>query len=417
VSDSHLASPKPPYAGLPRRLAAVAIDAVLAWVVLAVAANVLVPGAIGNHPSPDETAALGLITLLVITAWFNYLVISEWRWGQTLGKRALRIAVGGEGGRAISWNRALVRNLALLVDVVPGPVMIALSSRKQRIGDRLAHTIVVVKRSPQPTEDRHRALAAGGDAATSGSSSAAGAPPTPSTPPPTEAAPGAEPARPSPAWGPARVAGGIGVLLVSTVVEVGVVSAFDPDLSSLGAKLAAQALLAVTLVAVAFAIGAVGFGAASPQSLGLRRPLRSPLGLAAAAYLGYIVIAIAYSSVIHPEQEDVTRDLGFGHGVLGALAAGVLIVVAAPVSEEIFFRGFIFGGLRRRLSFPLAALISALIFGVFHYTGPGSIGVVPQLAFLGFALAWVYEETGSIYPTVAIHALNNALAFALLTSS
>ena len=69
-----------------------------------------------------------------------------------------------------------------------------------------------------------------------------------------------------------------------------------------------------------------------------------------------------------------------------------------------------------RLSFPAAALISAAIFGLFHYTGAGSIRVVPQLAFLGFALCWVYEETGSIYPTMAIHALNNALAFALLTS-
>jgi uncharacterized protein len=416
MSDSHLASPDPRYAGLLRRLAAVAIDALLAWVVLAVAANVLVPGAIGNDPTPDETATLGLITLLVLTVWFHYLVISEWRWGQTLGKRALRIAVGDEGGRAISWNRAVVRNLALLVDVVTGPVTIALSARGQRIGDRLAHTVVVVKPKPHSIEDHHRALAAG-DAATSGSASASGAPPAPSAPPPAQPSPGATPAGPSPAWGPARVAGGIGVLLVTTLVEVGVVSAFDPDLSSVGAKLVAQALLAVTLVGVAFTIGAVGFGAASPQSLGLRRPLRSPLGLAAAAYLGYIVIAVAYSSVVHPQQEDVTRDLGFGHGALGALAAGVLIVVAAPVSEEIFFRGFIFGGLRRRLSFPLAALISALIFGVFHYTGPGSIGVVPQLAFLGFALAWVYEETGSIYPTVAIHALNNALAFALLTSS
>ena len=417
MSDSLLASPKPRYAGLTRRLAAVAIDALLAWVALAVAANVLVPGAIGNDPTPDERATLGLITLLVITTWFNYLVISEWRWGQTLGKRVLRIAVGGEGGRAVSWNRALVRNLFLLVDLVAGPVSIALSARRQRIGDRLARTVVVVKRSPQSIEDRQMAFAARGDAATSGSASAAGGPSAPSAPPPTSSPPGASPAGPSPAWGPARVAGGIGVLLVATLVEVGVVSAFDPDLSSLGAKLVAQALLAVTLVGVAFTIGAVGFGAASPQALGLRRPLRSPIGLAAAAYLGYIVIAVAYSSFIHPQQEDVTRDLGFGHGVLGALAAGILIVVAAPLSEEIFFRGFIFGGLRRRLSFPLAAVISALIFGLFHYTGPGSIGVVPQLAFLGFALAWVYEETGSIYPTVAIHAINNGLAFALLTSS
>jgi membrane protease YdiL (CAAX protease family) len=41
---------------------------------------------------------------------------------------------------------------------------------------------------------------------------------------------------------------------------------------------------------------------------------------------------------------------------------------------------------------------------------------LPQLAFLGLALAWVYERTGSIYPTICMHALNNALAFAILAS-
>jgi len=91
-------------------------------------------------------------------------------------------------------------------------------------------------------------------------------------------------------------------------------------------------------------------------------------------------------------------------------------VIAAPLSEELFFRGFIFGGLRNRLSFPVAAVFSAAIFGLFHYTGPDSIAVVPQLALLGFALAWLYEKTGSIYPPIAVHAVNNALAFAILTS-
>jgi membrane protease YdiL (CAAX protease family) len=57
-----------------------------------------------------------------------------------------------------------------------------------------------------------------------------------------------------------------------------------------------------------------------------------------------------------------------------------------------------------------------VIFGLFHYTGASSITVVPQLAFLGFALCCVYEETGSIYPTIALHMLNNALAFIVLTS-
>ena len=39
-----------------------------------------------------------------------------------------------------------------------------------------------------------------------------------------------------------------------------------------------------------------------------------------------------------------------------------------------------------------------------------------QLSIFGLALAWLYERTGSIWPTIAVHALNNAIAFALLTS-
>ena len=219
------------------------------------------------------------------------------------------------------------------------------------------------------------------------------------------------------AWGPGRVAAGIGALLLTTIFEVGVVSAFDPDLDSLAARLVTQAMLAVTLVGIAFAVaGGKGGGIASSQALGLRRPLRSPFGMAAAAYLGYVVIALVYSSIVHPHQEDVTRDLGFGDSAFGTIAAGALIVVAAPISEEIFFRGFIFGGLRHRLSFPVAAVLSGAIFGLFHFTGADSFGVVPQLALFGFALAWLYEETGSIYPTIAVHAVNNALAFAILTS-
>jgi membrane protease YdiL (CAAX protease family) len=219
------------------------------------------------------------------------------------------------------------------------------------------------------------------------------------------------------AWGPGRVAAGIGALLLTTIFEVGVVSAFDPDLDSLAARLVTQALLAVTLVGIAFAVaGGKSGGIASAQALGLRRPLRSPFGMAAAADIGYIVIALLYSTIVHPHQEDVTRDLGFGHGAFGTIVAGVLIVVAAPISEEVFFRGFIFGGLRHRMSFPVAAVLSGAIFGLFHFTGPGSFGVVPQLALLGFVLAWLYEETGSIYPTIGVHAVNNALAFAILTS-
>jgi hypothetical protein len=224
-------------------------------------------------------------------------------------------------------------------------------------------------------------------------------------------------------WGPGRVGVGILVLLVLSVIEVAIVSIFDPGLDTLGARLAAQALLAFTLIGIAFTVSAdhgfPGTSAIPRWLLGLRRPLRRPMAvvaIAAAAVVAYFIFAAVYSALAHPHQKDITRDLGFGHGDIGTVAAGFLIIVAAPLSEETFFRGFLFGGFRRRLSFPVAALISGAIFGLFHYTGAGSLAVVPQLAFLGFALCWVYEETGSIYPTIAIHMLNNTLAFIVLTS-
>jgi uncharacterized RDD family membrane protein YckC len=121
----------PRYAGLLRRLGAVAIDLLIAYIVLSIAVNVIVPGWAGDDASSRQTATAALIVLGVLTVWFNYFVVAEWRWGQTLGKRALRITVADDSGGTLSWNRAVVRNLLLVVDVVAGLVLIPLSSRRR----------------------------------------------------------------------------------------------------------------------------------------------------------------------------------------------------------------------------------------------------------------------------------------------
>jgi membrane protease YdiL (CAAX protease family) len=411
VIASDLSHQAPIYAGLPRRLLAGAIDLAIAWAAYSIAITALDPDAASEYATTGQTVVAAVILVSVAALWFGYLVFAQRRWGQTLGMRALGIRVVGEPGRPLSWSRALVRSLLLLVDCVVGPFLILLSRRRQRLGDRLANTVVLMN-----GED---AYAAGPGGATDTGAPLTAPPPGPggSVPPPGATPP---PRKVAATWGPGRVGVGILVLLVLSVIEVAVVSVFDPSLDSLAARLAAQALLAATLVGVAFGVAAdrgfPGTAAAPPSTLGLRRPLRSPLVIAGAAYIAYVAFALVYSAFVHPHQRDITRDLGFGHGDLGTVAAGILIIVAAPVSEEIFFRGFIFGGFRRRLSFPIAAILSAAIFGLFHYTGSGSLAVIPQLAFLGFALSWVYEETGSIYPTIALHMLNNAFAFAVLVS-
>jgi membrane protease YdiL (CAAX protease family) len=202
------------------------------------------------------------------------------------------------------------------------------------------------------------------------------------------------------------------------IAESAIVTIFDPDPDSGGGLLAIQGLVAVNLVGVAFGFASVRESPfVAPARLGLRGFAPSALGIAALAYLAYIVFAAIYAPLFSPEQEDVTRDLGVDEGGVAAVAAGVLIVGVAPFSEEVFFRGFMYGGLRRRMPVWAAAGISGLIFGLLHYTGPDSLAVVPQLAVLGILLAWLYERTGSLWLPIMLHVVNNAIAFAILAST
>ena len=137
--------------------------------------------------------------------------------------------------------------------------------------------------------------------------------------------------------------------------------------------------------------------------LGLRRFRPSALKWMAAAVGAYLLFAIAYGVLVgEPHQKDIAEKFG-------ALPVQILlIVVAAPISEEVCFRGFLFGGLRERLPRIAAALISATIFGALHATT--GISAVPPLIFFGFVLALLYERTGSIVPGIMLHMLNNAVA-------
>jgi membrane protease YdiL (CAAX protease family) len=86
------------------------------------------------------------------------------------------------------------------------------------------------------------------------------------------------------------------------------------------------------------------------------------------------------------------------------------IVVIGPLVEEIFFRGLLYGLLRKKLGVWKAVFISSALFGVAHGFGP--IGLVTALAGVGLAL--VYENTGSLAPAVIAHMFGNLLAVFLV---
>lgn len=101
--------------------------------------------------------------------------------------------------------------------------------------------------------------------------------------------------------------------------------------------------------------------------------------------------------------------------VLDALPGGaatawflILLVVIVPVGEEVFFRGFVYGGLRDRWGAIPAALTSAVFFSAVHLQ---LVHGLPILV-LGVLLAFLYERTRSLVPVIVAHALNNVIALA-----
>ncbi len=173
---------------------------------------------------------------------------------------------------------------------------------------------------------------------------------------------------------------------------------------------------------VAFALTAVFLASrvAPPKRwhFGLRSTSLWPaVGWAALGVVSFYILSATYAAIVQPDAEqDTVQQLGGDQGTLGLIVAGVMVIVVAPVAEEFFFRGFFYRALRNRFPILLAALFDGLLFGLIHFAGDGVDGllILPPLALLGFIFCLVYERTGSIYPVIGMHALNNALAYAVL---
>lgn len=84
----------------------------------------------------------------------------------------------------------------------------------------------------------------------------------------------------------------------------------------------------------------------------------------------------------------------------------LMSVIAAPVLEEVFFRGFVFAGFRGRYGWWKAALLSAAIFAAIHIQ---PLAFVP-LFLAGFLFAFLYHYSKSIWLPITMHFLMNFMA-------
>jgi membrane protease YdiL (CAAX protease family) len=181
----------------------------------------------------------------------------------------------------------------------------------------------------------------------------------------------------------------------------------------LGATLVQDALL----VGFAILFARIGGARVSAAAFGLR-PVRlgRGLGWALAAFGAFYVFTFVWSAVLQvTESDDLAQELGAADSAANLIAVTLLVTLAAPIAEELFFRGFLFGALWRWKGWIPAAIVSGIVFGVVHAGGTPVVFLVP-LAVLGFLLCWLYRRTGSLLPGMGVHAFNNALALGVTLS-
>jgi membrane protease YdiL (CAAX protease family) len=129
------------------------------------------------------------------------------------------------------------------------------------------------------------------------------------------------------------------------------------------------------------------------------------LPLLAVAIIPVLLISQSTGSVpSHPIVNEISRD-----PVTMILIMG-LACIWAPIVEETFFRGLLFGYFRRRLHWSLAGVSTGLLFAVIH---PQGWIAVPVLAAIGFTLSAIREWRGSIIASMAAHSLNNGAVLLL----
>ena len=140
------------------------------------------------------------------------------------------------------------------------------------------------------------------------------------------------------------------------------------------------------------------------------------LGIAGlvASMLLMMGILIFLSIVLPGLKLDNAQELGISAGDIynraDLLLAFVMLVMLAPVAEELIFRGYLYSKLRMFVSLWPAVLVTSLLFGLAH----GQLNVGIMTFAMSMVMCLLRESTGSIYPAIIVHMLKNGLAFYIL---
>lgn len=229
--------------------------------------------------------------------------------------------------------------------------------------------------------------------------------------------------------GPVRlILSGFLIFILSQFVALVLVEiflrAFRPE-NHAGIDLSAGAQFAYILLAEAMVVGSVFWllrrRKLNLKFIGLGRRIKwSDVGWTAAAFFsfyGFLILATVVLTWLIPSFDvNASQDVGFNFlsSPADKVIAFVALVILPPLGEETLMRGYLFSGLRARIKFWPAALITSLLFGAAHLsTGvSGALWAAGVDTFiLSMVLVALREKTAALYAPIMLHGLNNLVAF------
>jgi membrane protease YdiL (CAAX protease family) len=165
------------------------------------------------------------------------------------------------------------------------------------------------------------------------------------------------------------------------------------------------------LIVSAWLLARLTAGRPTAAQFGLRRlSALKGLGWLMATWVAFIVFSAVWAAALGVEEnDDLPQELGADDSTTALVFVALLVCVAAPIAEELFFRGFCFTALRRKVGVIAGAVLTGVIFGAIHAGSADAVFLVP-LGVFGALLCLLYHRSGSLVPCIVLHALNNALA-------
>ena len=140
------------------------------------------------------------------------------------------------------------------------------------------------------------------------------------------------------------------------------------------------------------------------------KPAKKKMLAAVLLYVGIFCLTMILSAFLMKWMPESTGNMETAYEELLTYPMVLLLTVAAlmpAIGEELFFRGLLFGSWKLRLGPVKAMLLSSLIFGAFHMS---LVKFLPT-ALLGLCFSYITWKSGSIYPGMVLHFINNLFSF------